>query len=244
MKLVIAILWLVASLTAFGQVQIENVEHLPSSDGVGGCHLSQWCWEHDPDTPGTSLGTSRLSGSLRRFDVVWKHFGGERFHIYLGPAHKDPTSTSFTTDAWIYFNNLADVNNIEIDLNQVTANGDTVIFGMQCNFPRGVWQYTTNRSGHSHWNDSTVACSRKVWTGGVWHHVILKYHRDLAGNVTYDSVNFDTRRSELVGASGPSDFGLGWEVGQLVANLQIDGNGEFSGTTVYLSSFTITERTK
>jgi len=242
MKFLIAILYLIASLTAFGQVQIEHVERLPHSDGVGGCHLSQWCWEHDPDTAGISSGTSRLSGSLRRFDVVWKHFGGERFHI--GPADKDSASTSFTIDTWIYFNKLSDVNNIEIDLNQVTANGDTVIFGMQCNFPRGVWQYTTNRSGHAHWNDSNVACSRKVWTGGAWHHVILKYHRDAAGNVTYDSVNFDARRSELIGASGPSDFNLGWEVGRLVANLQIGGNGGFSGATAFLSSFTITGRTK
>src|SRR6478672_5800335 len=105
MKFLIAILCLVASLTAFGQVQIEHVERLPHSDGVGGCHLSQWCWEHDPDTAGISSGTSRLSGSLRRFDVVWKHFGGERFHI--GPAQKDSASTSFTIDTWIYFNKLS-----------------------------------------------------------------------------------------------------------------------------------------
>ena len=243
MKLVVA-LWLMTSFMAFGQVQVKNIEDFPSSDGVTGCGLSYWCWEHDLGTVGTSTGTSSLSGELRRFDVVWKYYGGERFHVYLGPAYKDSTSTAFTTDTWIYFNKLANVDNIEIDLNQVTANGDTVIFGMQCNFPRGVWQYTTNRSGHAHWNDSNVACSRKVWTGGAWHHVILKYHRDAAGNVTYDSVNFDARRSELIGASGPSDFNLGWEVGRLVANLQIGGNGGFSGTTAFLSSFTITGRTK
>lgn len=239
MKWVVA-LWLMTSLMAFGQNLVKNIEDLPSSGGVNGCSLSHWCWEHDPGTPGISVGSSWISGALRRFDVVWKNFGGQRFHIYLGPAHKDAKSTTFTIDTWIYFNNLTNVNNIEIDLNQVMANGNTVIFGLQCNFPRGMWQYTTNLSGRPHWNDSNVACSRKVWKGGVWHHVILKYHRDAAGNVSYDSVNFDTRLSKFAGAFGPSVFGLGWETGRQVANFQIDGNGKFSGTTAYLSNFTVT----
>ena len=239
MRLVIA-LCLMTSLSALGQTQMNHVEDLPSSGGVQGCHFSQWCWEHDPGTPGESAGNSWLSGALRRFDVVWKNFGGERFHIYLGPSHQDSTSTAFTIDTWVYFNNLTDVNNIEIDLNQVTADGNTVIFGMQCYFPAGIWQYTTNRWGQTYWNNSNVPCSRDVWTGGVWHHVILKFHRDYGGNVTYDSVNFDTHVTEFVGASGPSSFWLGWDVGRQVANFQIDGNGKFSGTTAYLDAFTVT----
>jgi hypothetical protein len=237
---VIAILWLVASLTAFGQVQIQNVEHLSSSGGVDGCHLSQWCWEHDPGTPGESVGSSWLYGPFRRFDVVWKGFGGERFHVNLGASEQKSLYTTFTVDTWIYFNKLASVNNIEIDLNQVIPNGDTVIFGMQCNFPRGVWQYTTNVSGQPHWNDSNVACSKKWWTGGLWHHVILKHHRDSAGNVAYDWVNFDTTTANFVGAFGPSNFSLGWEIGQQVANFQVDGDGTFSGTSALLNLFTIT----
>ena len=46
-----------------------------------------------------------------------------------------------------------------------------------------------------------LPCSRKVWTAGVWPHVILKYHRDSAGNETYDSVKFDTKVSKFIGAS-------------------------------------------
>ena len=236
MKFVVA-LWMLTSLIAFGQTQIKNIEDLPSSGGVKGCNVSQWCWEHDLGTPGVSVGNSKIAGALRQFDIVWKYYGGERFHVYLG---KDSKSTAFILDTWVYFNKLVDVNNIEIDMNQVTADGNTVIFGMQCNFPRGMWQYTTNHSGKPHWNDSNVACSRNVWKGGVWHHVILKYHRDSAGNVSYDSVNFDTRESKFSGASGPSVFGLGWEVGRRVANFQVDGNAKFSGTTAFLSHFTIT----
>jgi hypothetical protein len=122
----------------------------------------------------------------------------------------------------------------------VTANGGTVIYGMQCYFPKGIWMYVANRSGHAHWYDSNVPCSRKVWTAGVWHHVILKYHRDSAGNVTYDSVNFDTKVTKFIGASGPSDYGLGWGIGRLIVNFQIGGNKQSSGTTAYLKSLTVT----
>ena len=237
MKLVVAFC-LLTSLLSFGQKQIENLEQLPSANGVNGCSAFYWCWEHDPATPGASVGTSRMSGSLRRFDVVWKYYGGQRFHVFLG---KDAKSTAFTLDTWIYFNQLASVNNIEIDLNQVASNGATIIFGLQCNFPRGRWQYTTNQSGNPRWNDSNVACSRKVWTGGVWHHVILKYYRDDAGNVIYDSVNMDTRVSKFVGAAGPSAFNLGWEIGRQVVNFQVDGNGAFSGTTAFMDALRVAE---
>ncbi|MGC2184711.1 MAG: hypothetical protein WA637_15650 [Terriglobales bacterium] len=239
MKFVV-VFWLFTSLMALGAEQVKSLEDIPSSGGTTGCSIPHWCWEHDKGTNGSSTGSSKISGGLRRFDVVWKYYGGERFHIYLGPAHKDGKSTSFTLDTWVYFNQLATVNNIELDLNQVTLSGNTVIFGMQCNFGKGMWQYVTNHSGHPHWNNSNVACSRKVWKGNAWHHVILKYHRDSAGNVTYDSVTFDTKESTFVGASGPSVFGLGWEIGRLIVNFQIGGNKTSSGATAYLKNLALT----
>ena len=160
MKLVVA-LCLFTSLMAFGAEQVKNIEDIPSSGGTSGCGIPRWCWEHDKGTNGSSTGSSKMSGELRQFDAVWKYYGGERFHIYLGPDHKDGKSTSFTLDTWVYFNKLATVNNIELDLNQVTLSGNTVIYGMQCNFPKGMWQYVTNHSGHPHWNNSNVACLRK-----------------------------------------------------------------------------------
>ncbi len=239
MKLVVA-LCLFTSLMAFGAEQVKNIEDIPSSGGTSGCGIPRWCWEHDKGTNGSSTGSSKMSGELRQFDAVWKYYGGERFHIYLGPDHKDGKSTSFTLDTWIYFNKLATVNNIELDLNQVTLNGNTVIYGMQCNFPKGMWQYVTNHSGHPHWNNSNVPCSRKVWKPAVWHHVILKYHRDSAGNVTYDSVTFDTKVYKFTGASGPSVFGLGWGIGRQVVNFQIGGNKTSGGTTAFLKNLTVT----
>jgi hypothetical protein len=237
MKVMVAMCLIIGSV-AFGQV--SNIEDRPSSDGVTGCTRSRWCWEHDRDTPGEAAGNSWLYGPFRRFDMVWKAFGGERFHVDLGASKQNSLYTTFTLDTWVYFNKLVNVNNIEIDLNQVIPNGDTVIFGMQCNFPREMWQYTTNVSGKPRWNDSNVACSRKWWTAGLWHHVILKYHRDAAGNVAYDSVNFDTKLATFVGAYGPSDFDLGWQIGQQVANFQVDGDGTFAGATVFLNSFNVT----
>ena len=162
MKLVVA-LCLFSSLMAFGAEQVKNVDDIPSSGGTTGCSIPRWCWEHDKGTNGKSTGSSKISGELRRFDAAWTYYGGERFHIYLGPDHKDGSSKYFTLDTWVYFTKMATVNNIELDLNQVTLTGNTVIYGMQCNFPKGMWQYVTNHSGRPHWNNSNVPCSRNVW---------------------------------------------------------------------------------
>lgn len=237
MKVVVALCLLTSSVTF---AQVGDIEDRPSAGGMTGCSVSHWCWEHDLATQGASAGNSWLYGPFRRFDVVWKAFGGQRFHVNLGASKQNSLYTTFTVDTWIYFNKLAHVNNIEIDLNQVIPNGDTVIFGLQCNFPRGVWQYTTNVSGKSRWNDSNVACSKKWWTEGLWHHVIFKYHRDSAGNVAYDWVNFDTKLANFVGAFGRSNFSLGWEVGQQVVNFQVGGDGTFAGTSVFLNALTVT----
>ena len=239
MKLVVA-LFLLTSFMAFGAEQVKNIEDIPSSGGKWGAVFPVGAGNTIRAQNGSSTGSSKMSGELRQFDAVWKHYGGERFHIYLGPKHKDGKSTSFTLDTWIYFNKLADVNNIELDLNQVTLDGNTVIYGMQCNFPKGMWQYVTNHSGHPHWTNSNVPCLRKVWKSGVWHHVILKYHRSAAGNVTYDSVTFDTKVYKFSGASGPSVFGLGWGKGRQVVNFQVGGNKTGGGTTAFLKNLTVT----
>ena len=73
------------------------------------------------------------------------------------------------------------------------------------------------------------------------HHLVLQFHRDTTGVVTYDSVSFDGNAQAFDDASGPSNFALRWyPPGQQVVNFQIDGDNSSHGTTAYLDLFSVT----
>ncbi len=88
----------------------------------------------------------------------------------------DTTVTNFLYDAWL---NLAgpstNIANLEFDMNQVIANGETVIFGVQCDGYSSTWDYTTNagtpESFSDQWLHSTAPCNPRTWTLNAWHHV-------------------------------------------------------------------------
>ena len=127
-----------------------------------------------------------------------------------------------------------------MDMNQVTANGQTVIYGVQCDGYAGTWDYTENTGTPTayvdHWVNSSVACNPRNWSVNTWHHVQIAYSRDNSGNVTYQYVTLDGVQSSI-NATVPSSFALGWS-SVLLTNFQIDGLG--SGTnTVYLDQLTI-----
>ena len=73
------------------------------------------------------VGSPSVSGAAREFLTTYTNFGGERYSVLFG---SDSTATNFFYDTWIYpAGPMNDVANIEMDINQVMANGQTVIFG-------------------------------------------------------------------------------------------------------------------
>lgn len=208
--------------------------------------LTGWKWDHDPGTPGHSEGSSdivtspSLDGNSREYSLSFTDSGGEIYHISFG---HDTAATHFVYDTNIWLADPSGIANIEMDMNQVIANGDTVIFGFQCDGYSGTWDYTLNfgtpTNPDGHWVHSNVRCpDPKTWTPNTWHNVQVSYHRDDGGNVTYDSVIFDGQQSDLEGASGNSAFRLGWGA-TLLTNFQIDGHGENGSVTAYVDNLTI-----
>ena len=206
--------------------------------------LSTWQEQHDPATGATSsgsmfmVGSPSKSGNAREFDTSFRPWGGEIYHVDIG---SDTTSTNFFYDAWVYLTSSAStIANLEVDMNQVVANGDTVIYGFQCDGYSGTWDYTENAGSPSSPNDkwvhSSAACNVRNWSQETWHHIQISYSRDDSGNVTYHSVWLDGVESKI-NATVPSSFALGWS-SVLLTNFQIDGLGSGSNT-VYLDDLTI-----
>jgi hypothetical protein len=214
---------------------------------VGGLQiLSNWVAQHDTGTTGSSNGSMSLvtapshGGDARHFVSNYSDYGGELYHVSFGD---DTTSTNFFYDAWVYLPSPSTaIGNLEMDMNQVMANGQTVIFGFQCDGWSGTWDYTANKGTPEKpvdtWLHSKAACNPRHWSTNTWHHVQINYSRDDSGNVTYESVWLDGAKSTL-NVTVPSAFALGWAP-TLLTNFQLDGYLATSGTaTANLDDVTI-----
>ncbi len=206
--------------------------------------LTNWRGIHDTGTSGNSSGTMSLvatpahSGSARQFVSTFSSGGGLRYWVTFGD---DATATNFFYDGWLYVTNDAtSIANVEMDMNQVMANGQNVIYGVQCDGYSGTWDYTENlgtpQAPKGHWVHSKAACNPRSWARNAWHHVQINYSRSDTGSVTYKSVYFDGVQSQI-NATARSAYASGW--GQvLLTNFQVDGLGT-SSATVYLDDLTI-----
>jgi hypothetical protein len=206
--------------------------------------LGQWAGVNDPESSGSSLGTTAmvsspsLSGNARQFVTSFSNSGDERYWVTFG---SDTDHENFFYDAWVYLDGSpATIANLEFDMNQVLANGQTVIFGFQCDGYSGTWDYVENTGSPAipidNWDHANAPCNPRNWTPDVWHHLQISYARDDAGNVTYQSVWLDGAESQI-NATVPSAFALGWS-SVLLTNFEVDGLGNGSNT-VYLDNLTV-----
>lgn len=205
-------------------------------------------WFAATDTAGASgtasgttglVGSPSLSGSAREFTTTFTNAGDER---YAAPFGADTESTHFFYDGWLYLASPSDdIANLEMDLNQVLANGQTVIFGFQCDGYSGTWDYTKNagtpEAPVDQWVHTTQPCNPRTWVTDTWHHVQISFTRDDAGNATYNAVWLDGNE-QLINATVPAAFALGWS-STLLTNFQVDGLGSGGSSTVYLDQLTV-----
>jgi hypothetical protein len=200
--------------------------------------LDTWRSTHDSGTPGTAVGetsvvsTPSLSGNARKFVTSYTNAGGERFSVTYAD---DTTSMNFVYDGWVWIKAGSSIINLEMDSNQVTANGETVIYSFQCDGYSHVWDYS---GAGARWVRSTQPCDVSTWAPNAWHHVQISYSRDDSGNVTYHSVWLDGTE-QAINATVPSSFALGWKVGVVQTQFQMDGPGASGSNTLYLDNFTI-----
>jgi|HubBroStandDraft_5_1064220.scaffolds.fasta_scaffold00519_12 hypothetical protein len=207
--------------------------------------LPNWNFTHDPGTIGSSVGamtqvnTPSLSGAAAKFEISYTNWGGE---IYSVSYAKDPNVTNFLYDAEVWIAAGSQIGNLEMDNNQVTPNGDTVIYAFQCDGDSNAWDYSENagtpKAPVVKWLHSSVPCNPTEWAPNAWHHVQISYSRDDVGNVTYNSVWLDGVEA-LINETVPSAFTLGWAAGTLLTNFQVDGVGAGGSSTLYLDNLTV-----
>jgi hypothetical protein len=200
---------------------------------------TNWIAAHDKGTSGTASGTSTLlsspalSGRSQKHTYTYTHYGGERWSVKFGT---DANATNFLYNAYVYIvRGASNIANIEMDMNQVMPNGQTVIYGFQCDGWSNTWDYTAGTG----WSHSTHYCDPAKWKMNAWHHVQISYSRNSSGYVTYHAVWLDGVKT-TIGVTVHSARSMGWRKGSLVTNFQLDGANSTSGSaTVYVDKLTV-----
>ena len=223
------------------------VESVPANAKVSK-ELQVWTGWHaayDDGTSGTSHGvmslarSPTLSGVARKFAMTYSNAAGERYYINFAT---ESAPKNFLYDTWVYIASpSSDIANLEMDMNEVIWNGDTVIFGVQCDGYSSTWDYTRNAGSpkkfDDQWVHTTAYCNPREWSTNTWHHVQIAYSRNGAGHVTYKSIWLDGVE-QVINETVPSAFSLGW--GRcLLTNFQIDGLGGYGSATVYADHMTV-----
>ena len=204
--------------------------------------VSDWLGVHDGGTPGESKGsmeypaTTPLYDDARKFYMTYSDRAGERWSLSFA---RDAEATHFVLDTYIFLPNPSQVENLELDVNQVMPNGETVIMGTQCAGSNGTWESAYTSGTQDHWKSASIHCNPREWAANQWHHVQIGMHRDSNGVVTHDWVNFDGTHS-VWGESQQAAHSLGWAAGDLVLNYQVEGESSGSGSvTSYIHEMTV-----
>jgi hypothetical protein len=130
-----------------------------------------WRIKHDPATPGTGSGAMSvvsdpsLSGHADRFETSYTDWGGVLYSLTYAT---DPNPKNFLYDAQIWIASGCNIGNLEMDNNQVIANGDTVIYAFQCAGDTNTWDYSENAGTRKQpvvrWVQSNAPCNPAEWT--------------------------------------------------------------------------------
>lgn len=203
-----------------------------------------WTEQHDGGTKGKSKGSTEYPASTtmyddaRMFSMTYTDHGGER---WANGFAFDKEATHFVLDTYIYLPNPSEIWNLELDVNQVLANGETILLSTQCSGVNGRWSYGYTVDGRiDHWWNTNLKCNPADWKANVWHHVQIGEHRGANGMVTHDWVILDGVYSAFENATRVSGKFIGWEPGQVNTQFQIEGSSPTSGkATAYVHAFRV-----
>jgi hypothetical protein len=234
--------------TTFTVAEPDEPKTAPSipSNAISSGNLdgtTNWIEMHDAGTPGEAVGTTLYPATTpvydeaRLFSMTYSERAGERWSNSFAI---DTKSTHFALDLYVFLPDPSQIENLELDLNQVTKDGETLIMSTQCSGNKGVWEYGVGGIGNSHWETTKIKCKPASWAPNVWHHIQIGEHHDSKGVITHDWVTVDGVYTPFVGATKAHGKKLGWKKGDVNTQFQIEGSSKTSSTaTIYAHDLTV-----
>lgn len=182
-----------------------------------------WNGKHDLATPGTATGTTSYVDAVNGRNFAFDYTANAGFRYSLGFAVDLTYPQNFCYDLQVQFVDPSEILILEMDMNQILADGRTCIFDCQIDSKSGTWMFDG-------WKPSRIVGNPQQWGTG-WHRIRIFWHRSADGNtVTFDGVDFDGVWTGSGMVSTTRTPALGWKpFGMLMINWQIEGASKVSG---------------
>jgi hypothetical protein len=205
---------------------------------------ADWQEEHDGGTPGKSKGSTTypaktpLYTDSREFYMTYTDQAGERWSTKVA---RDANATHFVLDLYVLLPSPSEAKNVEMDIDQVVASGETVILSTQCSGEIGRWEFGDSVGRHDHWKSTPIKCDPADWSANTWHHIQIGEHHAVNSDiVTHDWITIDGVYTPLEDATLESGHFLDWGPGDTNTQFQIEGASTKSGSvTAYVHKLTI-----
>ncbi len=217
--------------TTFNVTSSSNGRHpssppMPSPPAIWKLPITGYRWTTTarlgtPTATTSYPATTPAGDDARLFSMDYWGKAGERWSNTFA---KDTKSTHFVFDVYVLLPDPSQIQNLELDINQVAANGDTILMTTQCSSNSKKWEYGDVDGDTDHWLVSNIPCDTEKWSANVWHHIQIGEHHDGSGVLTHDYVIFDGVYTPFVGATHRSAKNEGWRKGDINTQFQIEGS--------------------
>jgi hypothetical protein len=140
-----------------------------SSGDLDSAH--NWKEGHDARTPGNADGKTAYPAKTpvydeaRLFSMTYSDRAGERWSNSFA---NDTESSNYVLDVYVFLPKPSEIKNLEMDINQVAPNGETIIMSTQCSGTHGLWEYGDTVNNVDHWLLSNLPCNPERWAANVW----------------------------------------------------------------------------
>jgi len=177
-----------------------------------------------------------IGGSTPYADVLWSNkLIGQGTTLNMPDTDRTilPNIHHMTFDADVYINNIAVMQDLELDVN-LFMNGVGMEFGTECDHLNGnVWDIWND--GGAHWIHTSIPCTMKDQS---WNHVSFTVQREANNDLTYQTITVNGQTFNIYQTVAPFQVSSDWY--GMTVNYQLDGDSHQDSYSTVLDNLSVT----
>ena len=177
-----------------------------------------------------------IGGTTPYADVLWSNkLIGQGTTLNMPDSNQTilPNINHMTYDADVYINNLAVMQDLELDVN-LYMYGVGMEFGTECDHLNGnVWDIWNDVDAH--WAQTSIPCTMNDKT---WNHVSFTVQRESNNDLTYQTITVNGQTFTINQTFAPFSVPSTWY--GMTVNYQMDGSYQQASYSTVLDNLSVT----